>query len=191
MATFAYLRVSTNDQTTDQQLMQIANAGHHVEKDRIFVEHGVSGKVPVLQREQFKRLNDRLHESDVIVVTKLDRLGRDILDVIETVRSFTNRGVTLVVLGLGTLDNSAQSNLTLNMLAAISEFERQIISERTKAKLAQMKANGVKLGRPSKVSDEELIERAKKLRDAGTSWRKTASLLGVALSTLQRMMKVA
>jgi len=189
MATFCYLRVSTQDQTTEQQLTQITNAGHHVEKDRVFVEHGVSGKIPALQREQFQRLNDRLHPGDILVVTKLDRLGRDILDVIETVRSFTSRGIALVVLGLGTLDNSAQSNLTLNMLAAISEFERAVISERTKAKLAQLKADGVKLGRPAKADNAELKIRAKKLLDDGISWRKTAKEIGVSLSTLQRMLK--
>ena len=189
MATFCYLRVSCQDQSTIQQMTQITNAGHHVEKDRIFVEHGVSGKVPALQREQFQRLNDRLHQGDVLVVTKLDRLGRDVLDVIETVRNFTTRGITLVVLGLGTLDNSAQSNLTLNMLAAISEFERAIISERTKSKLAQLKADGVKLGRPVKVDSAELKAKAKTLLDGGMSWRKTAKEIGVSLSTLQRMMK--
>lgn len=191
MATFAYLRVSTKDQTTEQQLTQIRATGHSVEQDRVFIEHGVGGKVPALQREQFHRLNDRLNTGDVLVVTKLDRLGRDILDVIATVRSLADRGITLVVLGLGTLDNSAQSNLTLNMLAAISEFERQIISERTKAKLDQKKADGVKLGRPVKFTDGGLKAKAQELFDSGSSWRTTAKTLGVSLSTLQRMMKEA
>jgi putative DNA-invertase from lambdoid prophage Rac len=75
------------------------------------------------------------------------------------------------------------------MLAAISEFERQIISERTKAKLDQLRADGKKLGRPVKVNDETLRARAQELRDSGTSWRNTAKQLGVSLSTLQRMMK--
>jgi putative DNA-invertase from lambdoid prophage Rac len=189
MATFAYLRVSTQDQTTEQQLSQISQAGHSIDKDRIFTEHGISGKVPALQREQFQRLNDRLHAGDTLVVSKLDRLGRDILDVITTVRALVDRGITLVVLGLGTLDNSAQSTLTLNMLAAISQFERQIISERTKAKLDQLRADGVKLGRPVKKDDQELRARAQELFDAGTSWRATAKQLNVSLSTLQRMMK--
>ncbi len=60
MASFAYLRVSTQDQTTDQQMKQIMDAGYTVEPDRVFIEQGVSGKVPALQREQFKRLDDRL-----------------------------------------------------------------------------------------------------------------------------------
>ena len=131
MPTFAYLRVSTIEQTTEQQLREITNAGHVIESDRVYVEHGVSGKVPALQRQQFAHLRGRLKAGDTLVVSKLDRLGRDLLDVIATVKELAAAGIALEVLGLGKLDRSAQSQLTLNMLAAISEFERQIISERT------------------------------------------------------------
>ena len=189
MATFAYLRVSTTDQTTEQQLKQILDAGYAVESDRVYVELGVSGKVPALQREQFRRLHDRLSKQDRIIVSKLDRLGRDTLDVISTIEKLTEMGVSVVVLGLGVLDQSPQSRLTLTMLAAISQFERELISERTKAKLAQLKAEGVKLGRPMKIHDEALRARAEVLFRQGLSWRKVAGELGVALSTLQRLMK--
>ncbi len=176
MAVFAYLRVSTSDQTTDQQLTQISHAGYQVAKDRVYVEHAVSGKLPAMQREEF---------------SKLDRLGRDILDVIHTVRTLAGHGVALEVLGLGKLDGGPQASLTLNMLAAISQFEREMISERTKAKLQQLKAEGRKLGRPTKTDDEASIRKAKELMATGSSWRKTAKELGVALSTLQRMLKNA
>lgn len=189
MPSFAYLRVSTNEQTTEQQLRQIKEAGHAVEGDRVYVEHGVSGKVPALKREQFARLHERLKAGDVVIVAKLDRLGRDVLDVVATVQELTKKGIVLDVLGLGRLDSSAQSRLTLNMLAAISQFEREIIGERTKAKLAQLKADGVKLGRPVKINDEQLRERARTLLDAKVSWRKVATELNIALSTLQRLMK--
>ena len=188
MSNFAYLRVSTADQTTEQQLSQIAAAGFSIDRDRVFIEHGVSGKVPALQREQFKRLFDRLHKGDTLVVARIDRLGRDVLDLISTVEELTAKGVSINVLGLGTLDQSAQSRLTLNILAAISQFERQLISERTKAKLNQLKADGVKLGRPVKYSDEALKTKARELFQEGKSWRKTAKECGVALSTLQRLM---
>lgn len=189
MANFAYLRVSTQDQTTEQQLKQITDAGYAVEPDRVFVEQGVSGKVPALQRVQFERLNDRLSTLDTLIVAKLDRLGRDTLDVISTIENLTARGVSVVVLGLGTLDNSPQSRLTLTMLAAISQFERELISERTKAKLSQLKAEGVKLGRPAKRDDASLKKRASELFASGLSWRKVAVELDIALSTLQRLMK--
>jgi putative DNA-invertase from lambdoid prophage Rac len=191
MTTFAYLRVSTSDQTTDQQLHQINAARHRIDPDRVYVEHGVSGKVPALQRAEFKKLSERLKRGDTVVVAKLDRLGRDVLDVITTVQELTSRGITLEVLGLGKLDGSPQSTLTLNLLSAIGQFERELISERTKAKLATLKAQGVKLGRPAKVSDANLKAKAKTLLDTGNSWRGTAKELGIALSTLQRLMATA
>jgi len=167
----------------------VLDAGYAVESDRVYVELGVSGKVPALQREQFRRLHDRLSKQDTIIVAKLDRLGRDTLDVISTIENLTGMGVSVVVLGLGVLDQSPQSRLTLTMLAAISQFERELISERTRAKLAQLKAEGVKLGRPVKIDDVALRARADELFGQGLSWRKVASELGVALSTLQRLMK--
>lgn len=191
MASFAYLRVSTQDQTTDQQMKQIMDAGYTVEPDRVYIEQGVSGKVPALQREQFKRLDDRLAAGDSLIVVKLDRLGRNTLDVISTIENLTSRGVAVVVLGLGTLDQSPQSRLTLTMLAAISQFERDLISERTKAKLSQLKANGKQLGRPAKVKDAEVKAQAERLFSEGKSWRKVAKEMDMALSTLQRMMKAA
>lgn len=189
MAVFAYLRVSTKDQTTEQQLAQIQSAGYLIEKDRVYVEHGVSGKVPALQREQFSKLTEHMDSGDSLVVTKLDRLGRDMLDVIATIRDLTDRGVSISILGLGTLDGSPQAKLTLALLAAISEYERDLISERTKAKLAKLKADGVKLGRPVKATDDTLRQKAEALFAQNMSWRKVAGELGIALSTLQRMMK--
>lgn len=189
MPTYAYLRVSTNDQTTEQQLRQINDAGYNVDKHLVYVEQGVSGKVPALQRSEFAKLNERLNDGDTLIVAKLDRLGRDTLDVISTIEALTIRGVAVAVLGLGNLDNSPQSKLTLTMLAAISQFERELISERTKAKLAQLKADGVRLGRPIKSDDVALREKAKHLLESGVSWRNAAKELGIALSTLQRLMK--
>lgn len=123
-------------------------------------------------------------------MVKLDRLGRDTLDVITTIQELIQKkGVSIVVLGLGLLDGSPQSNLTMTMLIAISSFERELISERTKAKLAQMKSDGIKLGRPTKFTDEALKTKADEFFSRGLSWRKVAAELGIALSTLQRLMK--
>ncbi|PXX37839.1 recombinase family protein [Aquitalea magnusonii] len=165
--------------------------GYLIEKDRVYVERGVSGKVHALQREQFAKLTERMDSGDSLVVTKLDRLGRDMLDVIATIRDLTDRGVSISILGLGTLDGSPQAKLTLALLAAISEYERDLISERTKAKLAKLKADGVRLGRPLKTTDEELRQKAESLFAQNMSWRKVAAELGIALSTLQRMMRVS
>jgi len=92
-------------------------------------------------------------------------------------------------LNMGKLDNTPTSRLTLTMLAAISQFERELIGERTKEALAIKKANGVQLGRPMKINDADLKAKAVELFAAGGSWRKTAAALNISLSTLQRLMK--
>ena len=189
MATFAYLRVSTQDQTTEQQLAAIEQAGYEVGERLVYTEHGVSGKIPAMQREQFKQLSTQIAKGDSLVVAKLDRLGRDTRDVIATIETLIDRGITVAVLNMGKLDNTPTSRLTLTMLAAISQFERELIGERTKEALAIKKANGVQLGRPMKINDADLKIKAVELFAAGGSWRKTAAALNISLSTLQRLMK--
>ena len=90
--TFAYLRVSTTGQTADNQLQEIKAAGFKVEPRRVVTET-VSGNVATSQRRRFTRLLDRLEPSDVLVVTKLDRLGRNVMDVGSTVTKLAELGV--------------------------------------------------------------------------------------------------
>ncbi|MFZ2303033.1 MAG: recombinase family protein [Gallionella sp.] len=188
MVNFAYLRVSTSDQSTGQQISQIRAAGYAVDDDRVYVETNVSGSVPALKREQFSKLDERLGKGATLIVTNLDRMGRTVLDVVSTIDTLVNRGVKVAVLGLGVLDNSPTTRLTMTLLSAISEFERSLISQRTKAKLTQLKLEGKRLGRPEKISDEALKAKATELFAEGKSWRKVAKELNVALSTLQKMM---
>lgn len=152
---FAYARVSTVEQLTDNQRGEIAAAGYAVESRR-FVEEKVSGSVPASQRPGFIKLLDKLEKGDTLVVTKLDRLGRDSIDVQQTVERFAREGVRLVVLQLGNLDlTSSAGSLMVKMLAAVADFERDLIVERTQAGLARAKAEGKKLGRPSKTTEHD------------------------------------
>ncbi|MDO9007244.1 MAG: recombinase family protein, partial [Thiobacillus sp.] len=91
---FAYARVSTVSQLTENQREQITQAGYSIDKRR-YVEETISGSVPALQRPGFVSLMDKLEEGDTLVVTKLDRLGRDSIDVQQTVQLFEERGVRL------------------------------------------------------------------------------------------------
>lgn len=152
---FAYARVSTVEQLTENQKEQIAQAGYQIEPPR-YIEEQVSGSVPALQRPGFVRLLDRLESGDTVVVTKLDRLGRDSIDVQQTVKLFQSRGVRLVVLQLGNLDlTSSAGELMVKMLAAVADFERDLIIERTQAGLARAKAEGKRLGRPTKTTEKD------------------------------------
>ena len=153
--TFAYARVSTVDQLTENQAEQIAQAGYQIEGHR-FIEEKVSGSVPASQRPGFVKLLEKLEPGDTLVVTKLDRIGRDSVDVQQTVQDFSRRGVRLVVLQLGNLDlTSTAGALMVKVLAAVADFERGLIVERTQAGLARAKAEGKKLGRPAKTSDSQ------------------------------------
>ena len=94
-----------------------------------------------------------LRKKDTVVVSKLDRLGRDAPDVLATIKTLASLGVEVVVLQLGKLDlTSPAGKLMLAMLAAVAEMERDLIVERTQARLARAKADGKTLGRPTKTT---------------------------------------
>lgn len=165
---FAYARVSTVEQLTENQREQIAQAGYQIDERR-FVEEKVSGSVPALQRPGFARLLDRIEAGDTVVVTKLDRLGRDSIDVQQTVKLFQGREVRLVVLQLGNLDlTSSAGELMVKMLAAVADFERDLIIERTQAGLNRAKTEGKRLGRPTKTTEKERREIAEALSKGAT-----------------------
>lgn len=102
MATFGYGRVSTANQTTENQRRELEQAGYAL--DFWFEDAGVSGKTCARQRPQFVRLLDRIRAGETLVVAKLDRLGRDAVDVLATVRELQARGVAVIVHQLGRVD---------------------------------------------------------------------------------------
>ena len=149
---FAYARVSTVEQLTENQREQIARAGYDIAPKR-FIEEQISGSVLAAQRPGFQRLLERMDEGDTLVVTKLDRIGRDSIDVQQTVERFQSEGIRLVVLQLGNLDlTSSAGALMVKMLAAVADFERDLIIERTQAGQARARAAGTHMGRPSKTT---------------------------------------
>lgn len=152
---FAYARVSTVEQLTENQREQIAAAGYRIDARR-YVEEKVSGSVPAQQRPGFRKLLERLEEGDTLVVTKLDRIGRDSIDVQATVALFVALGIRLVVLQLGNLDLTSSSGaLMVKVLAAVADFERELIIERTRAGQARARAAGTHMGRPPKTNEAQ------------------------------------
>lgn len=152
---FAYARVSTIEQEPANQLLEIKSAGYVIEPHR-YTEERISGSVEAFKRPAFLQLTYKLEQGDTLVVTKLDRLGRDSIDVQKTVHWFTEHGVRLIVLQLGNLDLTSSSGaLMVKVLSAVADFERQLIIERVQAGLARAKAENVKLGRPSKTSPSD------------------------------------
>lgn len=153
--TFAYVRVSTTGQTTENQIQEIEAAGFHVEPRRIVTET-VSGSVAIAKRRGFAQLMDRLESGDVLIVTKLDRLGRDAIDVSTTVKKLEDMGVRVHCLALGGVDlASSAGKMTMNVINAVAQFERDLLIERTQSGLQRAKSEGKALGRPARLSEKQ------------------------------------
>lgn len=183
--TFAYVRVSTTGQTTENQIQEIEAAGFHVEPRRIVTET-VSGSTPIAQRREFSKLMDRLEAGDVLIVTKLDRLGRDAIDVSSTVMALAEIGVRVHCLALGGVDlTSSAGTMTMNVLNAVAQFERDLLIERTQAGLNRAKAEGKTLGRKASLSEQQKQAVLDDLA-AGLSVSAIARKLGTSRQTVMR-----
>ncbi|MBJ9686514.1 recombinase family protein [Burkholderia vietnamiensis] len=184
--TFAYARVSTSDQTTANQLREIEAAGFSVDKRRV-VSESISGSVSADQRPGFAQLLVKMEEGDVLIVTKLDRLGRNAMDVRATVEGLAERGIRVHCLALGGVDlTSAAGRMTMQVLNAVAEFERDLLIERTHAGIARAKAEGKAMGRPSALSDEQRADVLREL-DAGASVAELARRFGTSRQTIMRV----
>lgn len=159
---FAYCRVSTLEQTTENQRREIETAGFSVRSQRI-IEEQISGSVTASERPGFNRLLDRLENGDILIVTKLDRLGRNAMDIRKTVEQLAESGIRVHCLALGGVDlTSPAGKMTMQVISAVAEFERDLLLERTHSGIARAKAAGKRFGRPSVLSElqkQTVIER--------------------------------
>ena len=190
---FAYCRVSTADQTTENQVQEIAAAGFTVQKGRAITET-VSGSVPAMERKGFLALLNKLEAADVLIVTKLDRLGRNAMDVRASVERLASIGVRVHCLALGGVDlTSPAGKMTMGVIAAVAEFERDLLIERTQSGLARVKSQGKVLGRPRSVDAQaskivvERLERGEAVaalaREYGTSRQSIMRIRQTSVST--------
>lgn len=186
--TFAYVRVSTVGQTVENQLEEIRAAGFAVEDRRVMAET-ISGSIQMEKRPGFVRLLDRLERDDVLIVTKLDRLGRDALDVSATIQRLAEIGVRVHCLALGGVDlNSAAGRMMMHVVNAMAQFERDLIVERTQAGLARARAAGRVLGAKRKLSDRQAQSVVADLA-AGASISSLARKYGVSRQTISRVVE--
>jgi DNA invertase Pin-like site-specific DNA recombinase len=180
MALIGYARVSTQDQNLSGQLEALKAAGCST----IYREK-VSGVRA--DRPQLAKLMDKLQADDVVVVTKLDRLGRSTRELLDLIDRIGKAGASFRSLGDPLWDTgSPQGRLLSTLLAAIAEFERELIRERTGEGRKRAMANGVKFGRPVKLSAYQRAE-ALKRRNAGETLAAIAATYGVNLSTISRL----
>lgn len=184
--TFAYVRVSTTGQTVENQITEISAAGFSVEPRRIISET-ISGSTAAAKRPGFMKLLDRLEPGDVLIVTKLDRLGRDAIDVSSTVKMLAENGVRVHCLQLGGLDlTSSAGTMTMNVLNAVAQFERDLNIERTQAGVARAREKGKRFGRPPALTDRQKQVALADLA-AGTSIAAVARKFGTSRLTISRL----
>ena len=179
MVIAGYTRVSTVAQTLDQQNEALKIAG--VSKVFSDVMSGARDDRPGLAD-----LMAYVREGDTVVVWKLDRLGRNMLHILQTVRELTARGVTLVSVTDGIDSSTPAGRMMIGVLGSLAEYERELIQERTALKRAVSRTNGTKFGRPRKVDDAEHIATARRMKADGHTAKDIAKYLGVGRATLYR-----
>lgn len=181
--TFLYCRVSTSGQFTENQVQEVKAAGFDVQPSRV-IEETISGSTTAKERPGFQKLLDRMEAGDVLIVTKLDRLGRNAMDVRQTVEHLAAIGIRVLCLALGGVDlTSAAGKMTMQVLGAVAEFERDLLIERTQSGLRRAKAEGKKLGRPEATGTTEAVQR---LRANDMTQAKVARELNIGIATVKR-----
>lgn len=181
---FAYCRVSTSEQTTENQVLEIKARGYDIEPQRI-VEEEIGGSTPAASRPLFSTLvSHKMEPGDTLVVLKIDRLGRDNIDVLSTLKRLRDAGIKVISLDLASMDlNSPEGQLIVGVMSAYASFERNRLIERTNEGLSRAKAQGKKLGRKFGSKHAKEIQQYKA---GGYSQSQTAKALGIGLSTVKR-----
>ena len=155
MAVYSYLRVSTEEQTVENQRLHILSNGFAV--DEWFQDDGVSGTKAAMTRKGFLQMVSKLKQGDTCICTEVSRIGRNTADVLSIIQKFKEMGVKLRILQLAGVDlTDAAGELIVSVMAAISSFERSTLIARTNMGLERTKAQGTVLGKPLKHSPEQL-----------------------------------
>ena len=152
MRLFGYARVSTSQQSLDIQIKALREAG--VEMNRIFSDKASGSHV---NRDGLSLLRVKVEQGDVILVKKLDRLGRDTADMIALIKEFDNLGVAIRFLDDGISTEGAMGKMVVTILSAVAQAERQRILERTNEGREEAKIRGVKFGRKRTVDREKAL----------------------------------
>ena len=185
MAVIGYLRVSTGEQSIGAQRHSIEQT-HKVET--WFADEGVSGAVEALQRPEFAELFKFIRKGDTLIVPAVDRLGRNTIDVLDTVEALQGKGVSIISLREGFDLSTPIGKAMLTMLAAVAELERSNIKTRQMAGIAKAKAEGKALGREKTIDD---VAVAIWRKENSASIQATAEHFGISPASVKRACKAA
>ena len=156
MRLFGYARVSTSEQSLEIQKQKLINEG--VKEFRILSDKATGNNT---KREGLQKLLDRVEQGDVVLVTKLDRLGRDTADMISLINQFNQMQVGVRFLEDGISTEGTTGKMVITILSAVAESERLRILERTNEGRLEAKLKGIKFGRRRRINRKRLIERFK------------------------------
>ena len=190
MRLLGYTRVSTASQDAQLQLDALVDSG--VQKRDVFADV-TSGSRTAIERPGMKRLLDYAESGDTVVVWRIDRLGRSLIDVLNTVNLMRDKGVKIKSLSDGIDPETTSGRLMLGMLATLAEYERELITERVNAGIAAAKQSGTRFGRPP-VDPAVIAEKLDIARDArakGRTAEEAARLVGWSRATLYRHQQAA
>ena len=182
MRFFGYARVSTSQQSLDIQIKALEEAG--VKTSRIFSDK-ISGSH--MERDGLQLLKVKVEEGDVILVKKLDRLGRDTADMIQLIKDFDQAGVAIRFLDDGISTEGTMGKMVVTILAAVAQAERQRILERTNEGRVEAMASGVRFGRKRTIDRKKVL--AMKVQGVGPT--DIAKQLGIGRSTIYKILKEA
>jgi len=186
MTIFGYSRVSTLEQNTENQKIELEQSGFKID---YFFQEVISGSTVAKSRVEFSKLLEQIRADETLIVSKLDRLGRNAIDVISTIDLLTEKKVKVIVMNMGNVDlTSSSGRLLLTCLSAVAEMELSLIKERTKSGLQRAVANGVVLGRKSKTTDAQKQTIISALRK-GQSVRSLAKEYDVSRQTIMTIRK--
>jgi DNA invertase Pin-like site-specific DNA recombinase len=174
-----YARVSTVEQNKESQMDALNDASC----ERVFVET-YSGKSK--DRPELERMIDSLRKGDIVVVQRLDRLGRSLKDLIELMDGFKQQGVQFISLNEKIDTTTAIGELAFHMIGSIAQFERRLISERTKAGLDAARARGRKGGRKAKLTLADIKKAKAMLSDPEMTKSEVAEHFAVSRPTLNK-----
>jgi len=174
-----YARVSTDEQNPALQF----DALHRADCKRIFTDYASGAQT---SRPALNKALGLVRRGDTLVVWKLDRLGRSLSHLINLISELERRGVGFRSLSEAIDTETAGGRLLFHVMGALAEFERTLISERTRAGMAAAKTRGAVLGRPRKLSPAQVTSASRSLARSRRSVRDIASKLAVSRSTLRR-----
>lgn len=180
MRLFGYARVSTSQQSLDIQIRALKDAG--VKANRIFTDKASGSST---DREGLDLLRMKLEEGDVILVKKLDRLGRDTADMIQLIKEVDAQGVAVRFIDDGISTDGEMGKMVVTILSAVAQAERQRILERTNEGRQEAKLKGIRFGRKRSINRKQVLS----LRQEGLGASEISRQLNIARSTVYKIIE--